>query len=496
MEVVSCRGGEAVRYPNVIGAVMERDSRTLSSMAHFLTHPSSFILHPLSFILHPSSFIPWLLGILLAAAGVASAQDGGPLAVPVDGEPFGARLVSIDDQWLLAFQTDSTRRTLPAASLVRWGTCVDAVGGPTVVLADGGLVAAEVTAADREFVSADSALFGSLKLPRPIVAGVLFHPPSDRSRRDLLVDRVLSKDGKHREPPSQNTATDGQAANANKGPGTSVADADLALLVNGDELAGTIERIAGGKIRLQSAVGAVELETRGVGAIRFRESGRSQEPSSQDAKGTREGSGAKRVPDTLRPKGLSACAGFSDGTRIHAAALAVAENSLAVTLQGGITWNTAPKELVFLQPRGGQAVYLSDLAPEGYRHVPFLSLAWPFRADRSVCGAMLRAGAKRYLKGLGMHSASRLAYALVEPYRRFQAELAIDDETEGGGSVRFRVFVDGQVRYASPVVRGGQSPVPISVDVAGAKRLDLVVDFADRADELDHADWLDARLVR
>jgi hypothetical protein len=62
--------------------------------------------------------------------------------------------------------------------------------------------------------------------------------------------------------------------------------------------------------------------------------------------------------------------------------------------------------------------------------------------------------------------------------------------------VRFRVFVDGQPKYASPILRGGDRPVPISVDVTSAKRLDLVVDFADRADELDHADWLDARLVK
>jgi hypothetical protein len=39
-------------------------------------------------------------------------------------------------------------------------------------------------------------------------------------------------------------------------------------------------------------------------------------------------------------------------------------------------------------------------------------------------------------------------------------------------------------------------PVPVSVDLGGAKRLDLVVDFADRADELDRANWLNARLVK
>ena len=80
--------------------------------------------------------------------------------------------------------------------------------------------------------------------------------------------------------------------------------------------------------------------------------------------------------------------------------------------------------------------------------------------------------------------------------KRFQAELGIDDSTAGRGSVQFRVLVDGQEKFISPTIRGGQPPVPVSVDVAGAKKLELVVDYADRADVLDHADWLNARLTR
>ena len=38
--------------------------------------------------------------------------------------------------------------------------------------------------------------------------------------------------------------------------------------------------------------------------------------------------------------------------------------------------------------------------------------------------------------------------------------------------------------------------MPVSVDIAGATKLELVVDYADRADVLDHADWLNARLVQ
>ena len=45
------------------------------------------------------------------------------------------------------------------------------------------------------------------------------------------------------------------------------------------------------------------------------------------------------------------------------------------------------------------------------------------------------------------------------------------------------------------MIRGGMAPVPVDIDVSGAKRLSLIVEFGDRGDELDRANWLDARLV-
>jgi hypothetical protein len=45
-------------------------------------------------------------------------------------------------------------------------------------------------------------------------------------------------------------------------------------------------------------------------------------------------------------------------------------------------------------------------------------------------------------------------------------------------------------------VRGADEPQAVSIDLKGAKGITLTVDFADRGDELDHAVWLEARLVR
>jgi hypothetical protein len=104
------------------------------------------------------------------------------------------------------------------------------------------------------------------------------------------------------------------------------------------------------------------------------------------------------------------------------------------------------------------------------------------------------------LKGIGMHSASRLTYRLEGNYRRFDAAAAIDDSTDGRGSVTFGVYVlrdeKWQEAYQSSIVRGGDAPVPVSVDVSGAAGLTLTVDYADRGDELDRVVWLDARLIK
>ena len=77
--------------------------------------------------------------------------------------------------------------------------------------------------------------------------------------------------------------------------------------------------------------------------------------------------------------------------------------------------------------------------------------------------------------------------------------MAVDQRAGRSGSVEFRVYLqdsNGQWSraYESDVVRGGDPLVPMRVNVRGAHGVALIVDFADRADEWDHANWLNARL--
>lgn len=369
-----------------------------------------------------------------------------PMAVPVDDQPFPAVLAGVDASWRITFLVDGKQRSLPAADLVTWGTPAEIGNVPLLVLADGSRVVGEVIEADKERLTVDSGLFGLVKLPVERLAGVVFQTPSERQARDQLLDQIASAEG----------------------------NTDRLILVNGDQLSGRLDVIHDNAARLTTEVGPVDVKTERIRALVFNP-GLVQRP---------------------RSEGLRAIVGFRDGSRLVAQQLVVDQTSVRVTGMDGRAWNASPEEFVFLQPLGGRVVYLSDLKAAAYRHIPYLTLAWPYHTDRNVLGSLLRVGGRLYLKGLGMHSASRLTYLLPKSAQRFQAELAIDDSTEGSGSVRFRVFVDGREKYTSPTVRGGQAPLPISVDLAGAKRLDLIVEFADRADQQDHADWLGARVSK
>ena len=99
-----------------------------------------------------------------------------------------------------------------------------------------------------------------------------------------------------------------------------------------------------------------------------------------------------------------------------------------------------------------------------------------------------------------MHSTSRLAFQLGETHDEFQAEICLDESANQSGSVVFRVFTFGaeqkwQEAFKSPIVRGGEAPRAVRVPLKGATRLALVVDFADRGDVLDRANWLGARVL-
>ncbi|MEO8497657.1 MAG: NPCBM/NEW2 domain-containing protein, partial [Planctomycetota bacterium] len=350
---------------------------------------------------------------------------------------------------------------------VLWGNYSDQDRAAQVLLADGSLLVGDMGRIEAESIVIASRLWGELRIDRHLVRACAMLPAVDPLERDQQWQALQVPES-----------------------------ADRVLLLNGDAIAGkllpTTERDGGGLFGLASL------------AIELLGSGSSTSIRLEEVRAITFAASAEAV---AQPECML---GFRDGSLVAAARLMRDELELtkittAANASLQLRTDDFLKNLTFIQPRNETVTYLSDLPAVGYKPLPFLALDWPLGIATNTLGGRLRSRGNVMLKGLGMHSTSRVAYDLNRNYRRFQAELALDDHAEGKGSVVYRVLVEresetGQrawnLDFTSPIVRGGDKPLSISLDVTDATRLALVVEMADRADTRDYANWLNARLIR
>jgi len=409
---------------------------------------------------------------LLGPAKWGWARQGGelvPQAITVRGDVFRGRLARIDEDWNITFDTGERRHVLAANDLIRWGEFRDREIGPLVVLADGGIIVADREVrieADRLTVSSRR-LWDETPIPLELVRGVLYQPSPTPLERDLQLQTILSAAG----------------------------ETDQLWLANGDRLSGLMRVKDNGasgvgrpqELIVETAEQSLTVPTGRVVSLVFNPA----------------------LSRRVQPAGMQAVVGLRDGSRLVVERVTPEPDCLKLTLTGGVELESYPDfdaasvwdQIVMLRPNSSRVNYLSDLDPISFKTVPYLERTLAFRRDRNVRGGQLRTGGVVYEKGIGMHSTSRLAYRLSGDYRQFAAELAIDDLAGKRGSVRFRVYLAGADgkwtrAFESDIIRGGQPPVPVSVDVTGSLAIALIVDFADYGDQLDYANWLNARLVR
>lgn len=406
----------------------------------------------------------FFFGLSLSLGVVSHAADAKRVAavVTIDQPAFDGRLTRIRDDGSLQF-TDADGRThdIPPERLVRWGGAMDTSKGPQALLVDGSLLVAdpigEPLAIEEDAVRFEVDIFDTgrierrlVTLPLELVRGVVFRVPNEVQQRDRML--AMLNDPKRR--------------------------SDVVFLQNGDRLEGTITALTESDVLIKVADQESTIDMARVTAVAFN-------------------SALARRPRDLDKRVVVSTA---DGSRFLATKLVGGTSETQIHLPGSKSISVTPERIVGVQPLSTPVTYLSNLKATNFRHIPMLDLAWPYHRDRNVLGDQLRSGGRVYHKGLGLHSTARLTYRLPGLYQRLEADLAIDDATAGAGSVTFRVLVDDgsgkrKTVYRSPVVRGGDKPLPMSADVTGAKRISLVVDFAERGDVQDHANWLDARLV-
>lgn len=442
--------------------------------------------------INPCGLVLALVASLGLCAASANGQNGlsalDTRAVFVNRPAETGLLVGIDGQWNIKLQAGEKVRVVAASELVYWGAYRDREAGPQFILVDGSVVRADLLDFGPDELTLGDAtglgrcLWDEATVSRSAVRGIVLQPPADALDRDRLIDQ---------------TRTYRQTE-------------DQLLLLGGETINGRLQQAPRSGRFLpanEPPAEAYVLARRGMA-----------DPLSVPASKVVAlffGSVAADPPPGANATAIASdggMLGFRDGSLLHTRQVVAKGDTIEFALAAGCALSapldqsdeqfpTIWRQITWLQPQNDRVAFLTQLQPLGYKHVPLLTLEWPYGADRNVLQGALRSGGSVYSRGVGMHSASRLAYSIDAGYRRFEAELALDDAAELRGSVTFKVLVEREpgawsTAYESPVLRGGDAPLPISVDLKGARRLALIVDFADRGDEQDHANWLMARLVK
>src|SRR5664280_794593 len=115
--------------------------------------------------------------------------------------------------------------------------------------------------------------------------------------------------------------------------------------------------------------------------------------------------------------------------------------------------------------------------------------------DKSVDGHSISIGGQKFEHGIGTHANSSMYISLHGKAEEFSAAVGIDDETERQGTVVFKIIGDGKELWNSGVMRGGEGPTNVSVDLHGVKTLLLAVGDAGDDINSDHADWAEAKIT-
>ena len=111
------------------------------------------------------------------------------------------------------------------------------------------------------------------------------------------------------------------------------------------------------------------------------------------------------------------------------------------------------------------------------------------KIGRAVDGNVLSVKGRQYANGIGTHANSELYFRLPQNADSLEFVVAIDDESGGGGSVRFSVCTPTETLWTSSVIYGNKKPQAGKIYVGGEGLIYLKAD-ADGDNSYDHADWL------
>jgi hypothetical protein len=194
----------------------------------------------------------------------------------------------------------------------------------------------------------------------------------------------------------------------------------------------------------------------------------------------------------------------SAGGLMKAKAVRLKDDVLEIVTLAGPIVRRQFSEIRKIDFSAGRLVYLSELKPESVNwtsyfdlgtQAPSLARFMAPRFDRGREDEVMRLGGNEYKKGVSLTSRTELVYRLPARAKRFKTLAGIDDRVGNLGSVQLVIRGDNRELFSGKIT-GKDEPQEIDADLAGVRRLTILVDFGDDLDVADHLNLCEARIVK
>jgi hypothetical protein len=205
------------------------------------------------------------------------------------------------------------------------------------------------------------------------------------------------------------------------------------------------------------------------------------------------------------------------GLRLTSASAQLEGERLRVQTTSGVKLSIPFSEIESVDFSAGKLLYLGDLAPLAVRTTPLVAfpesveiaarltapvidrgffggqavLRYPHYEEDRIAGWELRP----HPRSIGLRSKSEVVYDIPDGFRRLQAIAGLDGTLSGRGNVHVAIHGDDRLLWEE-TIDGGQGPVEIDLDLAGVRRLRVVVDYGAGGDAADRIYLCEARVTK
>lgn len=396
----------------------------------------------------------WMLLFATVSPSLSSA------ASPAEFEPLSVTLqtVDVDEQSgkLAAFSIlrgatviiNGEERVIPVVDLVSLTTSVksakDKPRGTLLTLTGGDFLLGRLIRGDQESVSLETRDLGTITIPLDALARIdtqlAFKPAFEESAKWLVRSQRVGE--------------------------------DQILLTNGDVLNGFITSVDSQMVTMEGEMGDSQIPLHVVVSAQF------------------------ASPAPKKSETVTVVVSLQSTGRVTMSAFEWTGRKVNAKMKQGPNIQIDPKYIVRIDVEGGRWNWLSTLEPTHYEFTPMVTVMWPYRKDQNVLGEPLRVGGRTFERGVGVHSRSILSYDLSGNYKQFVTSFGMDDHSGPYADVTVLIRVDGKSMFNKEHIRRGKLHKPVRLDVEGAEKLELVVDFGANGDLQDRFNWINAALVR